>query len=231
MITLSGLGSDFTMTSDTPTATSTSFRSSLLQRIQATAQATATGDCQSPDVMSEFGCLTPMVAMPGSSSWNTILGCPPNSTPYNAAYCLRTGAAPSPTRGGVATDTRAADTAVQTAADAQAAADAAAKAQAAADAAAAAQAADAHAKQEYADAVAAAAAIAAQTAIDAYIIAHGGDGTQPSPGMTVTPVDPAQMDPAQTQMYVPASFRWGKWAAIGAGVIGAGMIAALLLRR
>jgi hypothetical protein len=218
------------------TFTVASVERSAIEATAAGMTAPVTGGCAPGDVLSEMGCLTPMVPMPGSTSMNTIWGCPAGSQPYNSQYCLRTNDV-------AAEQAAAAAAAALAAAQAQAAAQAAAEAQAAADAAAAAAAvqqasqaaqdaanAEALRQQQYADAVAAAAAQAAQQAIDAYVAAHG-DGSAPSPGMTVTPSPTKTYQPPvslpATGFYNPRT----KWLVIGAGVVGVGLLAALLSRR
>jgi hypothetical protein len=218
------------------TFTVASVERSAIEATAAGMTAPMTGGCAPGDVLSEMGCLTPMVPMPGSTSMNTIWGCPAGSQPYNSQYCLRTNDV-------AAEQAAAAAAAALAAAQAQAAAQAAAEAQAAADAAAAAAAvqqasqaaqdaanAEALRQQQYADAVAAAAAQAAQQAIDAYVAAHGGSsqGTEPSPGMTLTPTAPPQSMPVARESAGRPSH---KWLMIGAGVVGVGLLAALIARR
>lgn len=209
--------------------------------------ASSPGACAAPNVQSEFGCLTPMVPVAGSTATNTVWGCPAGSQPYNSKYCLMTNDVAAEQQAAAEAAARAA------AAEAQAAADAAAKAQADADAAAllAAQqheseahqaAADEEAarQQAIADQIAAAAAQAAQDAVDAHMAAQP-DGTGPSPGMTMMPiVDGSGMRytcpdgtvigaggicPMLTQK--PKSTK--TWWLIG-GVVGAGILAAFLSR-
>jgi hypothetical protein len=102
MLTISGLGFD-TQAVDAGTAP-TPFRLSTALLTKAAPStyvapyqpAATPGACAPPDVMSEFGCLTPKVLMPGSTAVNQVYICPPDSQPYNAMYCLRTAPAASP---------------------------------------------------------------------------------------------------------------------------------------
>lgn len=203
MLTISGLGYNYPLAKDAGTSPSPDTSMTLYQAQPAagmfqTQQQQQPSGCQAPDVMSEYGCLTAKVPMPGSSSWNVIYGCPPGSEPYSASHCLRTS-------GEISMDTnawmapipaQAATDAVVDAAAAQAAADAQANADAAVDAATA----------------------------DA-------DGSSPSPGMMVTPVEPTQAQAVPMWSVADERKRWYKWGAIGAGVIGAGVLVALLARR
>ena len=241
MITISGLGYADEAARDSgstlPVDESMTFMSNWAQFVDQPKP----GTCAPPDVMSEFGCLTPYVetgvqivisggqpvwgecppgSVPATDGRDGICrSCPPGSEPYSAAYCLR------------ANNVEAERIAAKAQADALAAA--AAKAQADADAVAAAAAiqqasqAEAQRQQQYADMVAAAAKQAADAAVAAYALAHP-DGTEPSPGMTVTPTNDATVPAWSVQ---DERKRWYKWGAIGAGVIGVGLLAALVARR
>jgi hypothetical protein len=246
MLTISGLGFSNEIAPDTVVnqpapiyqmavtapAPTTQYRMGILAPTSTVSKPSA---CAAPNVMSEFGCLTPMVPMSGSTASNTVWGCPAGSQPYNNKYCLMTNNVAAEQ---AAIDAAAKEAAAQAAAQAQAIADAAAKAQADADAAAllAAQqheseahqaAADAEAarQQAIADQIAAAAAQAAQDAVAAYVAAHG-DGTAPSPGMTVTQTQPPGYQPPAVQ---PAPKSTKHWWLIG-GAIGAGILAAFVSR-
>jgi hypothetical protein len=131
---------------------------------------------------------------------------------------------------------------VDLAAQAQAAADLAAQAQAAADAAAAVAAlaaqhgstadqvaANAEAQQQ--QAIADVAAGIAQTAIDTFTTQQPDQGTAPSPGMTVTPTQPAYPEVYATgSAYGIPKYSKKTWLMIGAGVVGVGLLVALLRR-
>jgi hypothetical protein len=242
MLTISGLGYDYPLSRDSGDSEASRMTLLLQQGTQAQlytkptepmveaqlyTKPSGSSGCQAPDVMSEFGCLTAKIPMPGSVPRRTIYGCPPDSQPYSATHCLRTGNVEADRIAAAAAAAAAATAAA--AAAAKAAAEAAAKAQADADATAAA-ATDAASQlkaqqqQAYADDVAQAAA----AAMDAWVATHG---ASPSPGMTVTPiVDPTQ-EAVPSWTVTDERKRWYKWGAIGAGALGIGLLAALLARR
>lgn len=219
------LGGDFSLVTPESTAASrlnvardakravSSFAVESRAPVEATPAAISSGPCLPGDAMSEFGCITPKVLGPGASAVNQYYVCPPNSTEYSQMWCLRS----APPKGAEITAHQMEyETPPQ--------------------------------QQQPPPPVMTMYVCSDGTRVSdpssCPVIAtevvqtepEPTDGSGQSPGMQVTPSPPPMPGPDEMTVPVPQwgveqeRKRWMKWATIGAVVLGAGVVAAVLRR-
>jgi hypothetical protein len=231
MLTFTALGQDFSLVEREPTTMMDRLKQ-VASRVTSRAEvATAsTGGCLPGDAMSEFGCITPKVPGPNYSAMNSYYVCPPYSTEYDQMWCLRQ-AVPKGFEHQPLDQKAAMQVFEQQPLDQKAAFEQQPEQQP-----------DQTVEHEQDQTVE-----HEQGVMTMYVCADGtrvgdpslcpivaapDDGTGPSPGMQVQPAPPAPED----EIHVPQwsvqdeRKRWMKWATIGAVVIGAGVVAAVLRR-